>query len=673
MKPFPRWSRCSRILLFVLPLLAQAATAGKAPPLIPAEDFARTPDLSDAKLAPDGKFMGYVFTHEGRKEVGFLDLATNKAQYFSPGRSIIGTNLQMADFQWVSNERMVVMTTVWEGQYVAGLAAINRSAAGWLGLTGAPRWDSLHNSSGILDAYEILYASGQDPTNVLLLNRSGGAGEKFLYPDVIRIDTTTGKYLSVVSNPGKVTQWLTDWDGEVRFGLEWNEQGSRLNYRETPSSPWLSVPATGSPGTEHQMVGMDPTGKIIHIAQPSPKGRWALFPLDLQKKQLGEAMFAHDDYDVLPPDFQPFYAGVPLAAPVYSSKSKDLLGVRFVTEGPRQYWFDPVMAGVQRTLDAQHPGLTNLIVSMDRAEQRLLVLSYSDREPGFYSLVDLANKKVSPVGQRMPWIKSEQLAPMFPIKCKARDGLLLQGYLTLPAGAGQKNLPLVMLVHGGPWVRDVWGFDPIVQFLANRGYAVLQINYRGSIGYGVDFAAKGKDQVGGAIQDDITDAVRWAIGAGFADPKRIAIMGASYGGYSVLYGLAKTPELYRCGIDIAGVTDWPDLLEQRNKDGEFKIAYNYWEKRMGALEDPEVRRRLASVSPVNFVEQIKAPLLVIHGKEDQVVPISQAKRLIALLQQQGRAPETMILNDLGHAFPHDKQGTDFLRKLETFLATNLKP
>ncbi|MES1194387.1 MAG: alpha/beta fold hydrolase, partial [Opitutus sp.] len=278
-------------------------------------------------------------------------------------------------------------------------------------------------------------------------------------------------------------------------------------------------------------------------------------------------------------------------------KSRDLLGVRYVTEGPNQYWFDPALVGLQRTIDGLHPDLTNLIVSMDRSEQRMLVLSYSDREPGFYSLVDLASKKVSPLGQRMPWIKPEQLAPMFPIKCQARDGLPLHGYLTLPPGAGQKNLPLVMLVHGGPWVRDVWGFDPIVQFLANRGYAVLQINYRGSIGYGVDFAAQGKGQVGGAIQDDITDAVRWAIGAGFADPKRIAIMGASYGGYSTLFALAKTPELYRCGIDIAGVTDWPDLLEEHNKDGEYKIAYAYWEKRMGSLENPAVRQRLADVSP----------------------------------------------------------------------------
>ncbi len=276
------------------------------------------------------------------------------------------------------------------------------------------------------------------------------------------------------------------------------------------------------------------------------------------------------------------------------------------------------------------------------------------------------------LGRRMPWIKPDLLATMYPLKCQARDGLPLHGYLTLPAGGGRKNLPLVMLVHGGPWVRDVWGFDPLVQFLANRGYAVLQINYRGSTGYGLEFAAKGKEQVGGAIQDDITDAVRWAIQQGIADPGRIAIMGASYGGYSVLFALAKTPELYRCGIDIAGVTDWPDLLEKHNQEGEFKIAYAYWEKRLGEIRSEKVHQRLTEVSPMSFAGQIKAPLLIVHGKEDQVVPLTQTKRLVALMKNQGHAPETLYFSELGHAIPHDKQGIEFLRKLETFLTTNLK-
>jgi pimeloyl-ACP methyl ester carboxylesterase len=657
----------SPILWAAVWVAAQGALA--AQPRIPVEDFARSPDISGAKLAPDGKFMGYLFTHDGRTEVGFLDLATGKARYYNPGRSVVGSNLQMADFAWVSNERVIVQTTAF-GQWMAGLAAVNRNTDGWLGLTGAPRWDSIKTSSSVLQAYEIIYASGQDPKNVLLLDRNTAYGEQVLYPDVLTMDTTTGGYRQILKNPGKVIHWLADWDGAVRFGLVWDGKFSHLIYRETPTAPWRDMPDQGNSNLERSFVGLDQTGRIIHLAQAGQKGRWALFPLDLLNKQMGEAIFAHDEYDVLPPEYRPTYAGVPLAAAVYSPQTHALLGVHYVTEGPRQTWFDPAMTDLQRQIDALHPDLSNMIVSMDRAASRLLVLSWSAREPGYYSLVDLASQKISAVGRRMPWIKPEQMAEMYPIECKARDGLPLHGYLTLPPGDEKKNLPLVMLVHGGPWVRDVWGFDPLVQFLAGRGYAVLQINYRGSIGYGLDFAAKGLGQIGGAIQDDIADAVRWAIRQGVADSKRIAIMGGSYGGYSALFALAETPELYRCGIDLAGVTDWPALLENRDQ-GEYRIAAAYWEKRVGRLKDESVRRRLTEVSPVSFAPQIKAPLLIIHGKDDQVVPLAQSKKLVALLQKQGSNPETLYFSGLGHALPHDQQGVEFLTKLESFLAANL--
>lgn len=648
-------------------LALTTAWAEQAPaPKIPVADFARSPDISSAKLSPDGKFMGYLFTHDGKTEVSFLDLATGKARYYNPGRSVIGTNLQMADFVWVSNGRVAVQTTAW-GQGYAGLAAVNRTADGWLGLTGAPRWESIKTSSDVLQAYEIIYASGQDPKRVLLLDRNTSSGEQLLYPDVLAMNTLTGSYQQLVKNPGKVIHWLADWEGEVRFGLSWEGKSSRLTYRETPAAPWQNLPNLGAEGA---FVGLDRTGQTIQVAQAGQMGRWAIFPYDLKKKQIGEAIFEHADYDIIPPDYRPHYAGVSLAAAVYSPKARVLLGVRYVTEGPRQYWFDPAMGNLQQQIDTLHPGLTNRIVSMDQDENRLLVLSWSDREPGFYTLVDLASQKVSLIGRRMPWIKPEQMAEMFPITCPARDGLLLHGYLTLPPGGVRKNLPLVMLVHGGPWVRDVWGFDPLVQFLANRGHAVLQINYRGSTGYGLDFSAKGNGQIGGAIQDDITDAVRWAIRQGIADARRVAIMGASYGGYSTLFALAKTPELYRCGIDIAGVTDWPELRKNRDKD-EYKVSYVYWEKRVGNMQDEKIIRQLTEASPVNFAAQIKAPLLIVHGAEDNVVPIAQAKKLVALLKEQGRKPATLYFGELGHSLPQNKQGEEFLTKLEAFLAANL--
>jgi len=620
------------------------------------EDFARTPDLYNAKLSPDGKCMGYVFVRkdEDRTEMAFLDLQTNRA------RSAWGST---QDFAWVSNNRVAVIG--W-----GGLHAVNRDTTHWLGLTGWARRQSFKNSTESIYANEIIHASGQDPERILLLDRNSYHGERILYPDVLAMDTRTGRYQEVLRNPGNVIAWMADWEGVVRFGLAWAGKTASLTYRETATAPWQGLPGLGATGAEPGFAGLDRSGRIVHLALPSAKGRWGIFPYDLGQKRLGEADLANDEYDIVPPDFIPNFAGVPLAATLFSPKTHEFLGVRYVTEGPQQHWFDPAFAALQRQLDAMYPDLTNTILDQDHAGERVLVLSWSAREPGFYSLVDLASGKVSLVGRRMPWIKPEQMAEMFPIACTARDGLPLHGYLTLPPGRGQKNLPLVMLVHGGPWVRDVWGFDHVVQFLANRGYAVLQINYRGSIGYGLDFAAASKGQIGGAIQDDITDAVRWAIQKGFADPKRIAIMGASYGGYSTLFALAKEPGLYRCGIDVAGVTDWPALRESREQE-EYKIAAAYWEKRVGSMKDEAVHRRLAEVSPVNFAEQIRAPLLIVHGKEDQVVPLAQSKKLVSLLKKNGHEPKTLYFGDLGHSLPRDKQGVEFLNKLEAFLGEHL--
>ena len=637
-------------------------------PRIPVEDFARSPDLSAARLSPDGEFMGYIFTHEGRDEMSFLDLKTGKARYFNAGRSVLGTNLQVTDFLWISDKRVVVQTTAW-GTWFAGLAAVDRTASGWLGLSGAPRWESIKTSAAPLYARQIIYTSGRDPRRLLLLDQNAADGEKALYPDVIEMDAETGAYQRVLRNPGEVLHWLADWNGDVRFGLQWDGQRPRLIYRLSPAAAWQQV-NWGEPGANTNFVGLDPTGAVLHVSKAAPGGRWGLFSFDIKSKLFSEPLFKHEHYDIMPPEYNPSYAGMPLAAAVYSPKSRQLLGLRYVTEGPHQYWFDPAMSELQRQIDALLPNLTNMIVSMDYAENRLLVLSWSDREPGIYSLVDLAGHQTRIIGRRMPWIKPEQMAQMFPIECKARDGLALHGYLTLPLGGGAKNLPLVMLVQGGPWVRDVWGFDPLVQFLANRGYAVLQINYRGSVGYGSDFVDKGKAEVGGAIQDDITDAVHWAIQKGIADARRVAIMGGSYGGYSTLFALAKNPELYRCGIDIAGVTDWDALMKNRDK-GEYKIAYAHWVARVGDMKDEKILRRLEAASPVNFAGQITAPLLIVHGDKDNTVPIEQAKAMVSALRKAGRKPETLYFSNLGHRFPHEKDGVEFLSKIAAFLAANL--
>jgi dipeptidyl aminopeptidase/acylaminoacyl peptidase len=316
----------------------------------------------------------------------------------------------------------------------------------------------------------------------------------------------------------------------------------------------------------------------------------------------------------------------------------------------------------------------NQIASMDWEIRRILMFSYSARESGYYVLLNLDTGKSQPIAKTRPWLKPEDMAETYPVKCQARDGLELNGYLTLPLGRGQKNLPMVTLVHGGPYgVRDVWGFDPLVQFLANRGYAVLQVNYRGSGGYGEEFYHKGRHEVGGAIQDDIADMTQWAVQQGIADPRRLAIMGASYGGYSTLFALAQTPNLFRCGIAYAAVSDWNSLFRFWKEEHWYsRDSLRFWAVLAGDMKDEEERRRLAAVSPVNLAAQIRAPLLIMHGEDDTQVPVDQAHNMVTALKKAGHPPETLFLGEVGHWWPTDKNGVKFLQRIEAFLAKNLK-
>jgi dipeptidyl aminopeptidase/acylaminoacyl peptidase len=258
---------------------------------------------------------------------------------------------------------------------------------------------------------------------------------------------------------------------------------------------------------------------------------------------------------------------------------------------------------------------------------------------------------------------------MFPIKYKARDGLLIRGYLTVPKGQKPEKLPLVMMPHGGPWARDVWGFDPLVQMLANRGYAVLQVNFRGSIGYGDEFAEKGRKEFGGAVQHDIEDGTRWAIAQGIADPKRVAIVGGSFGGYCALHALGKSRDLYRCGVAMAAVTDWADIIK-RADNAEYRLAHQHWIKQLG---DPKIdRAALDAISPVNFAKDIAAPVLLIHGRDDRTVPIAQAKKMASALEAAGRPPSTLYFFGEGHNTSEEKNRIEELKRIESFLAQHMR-
>lgn len=656
MKLHPGWATlCGLAGLAVGAWAGETGAPAPVPVRIPVENFARAPQYDNLQLSPDGAYLSYRVVQDDDTGMGLLSLGKMKAEIMKWEKNGFSANIVLGH-RWVGPRRMILET-----------------ARGWMGtdrgftnsryLSGYGRWMEERERAGIansmyFDPVGLIADSRQDPTSVRVLNTPDGSNPEFR-PDVFQLNTVDGSFHLLEKNPGNVESWGADWDGNIRFGLISDGVVTRLIHRSGPGQSW-SLPVDFGRGTNsYSFAGLDADDRTLYVFKPAPSGRKALYAYDLKEHKFGEPLFQHLKYDV--------------SEAIFSPKYRRLLGVRYETDGPRQYWFEPDFAKLQKEIDAASPGMANGIVSMDWEMKKILLFSYSARESGYYTLIDLGANKSLPIAKTRPWLKMEDMADMHPVKCTARDGLELNGYLTLPVGRGQKNLPMVTYVHGGPYgVRDSWGFNTIVQFLANRGYAVLQVNYRGSGGYGEEFYYKGRREVGGAMQDDIADMTQWAVQTGVADPHRLAIMGASFGGYSTLFALAHTPDLFRCGIACMAVSDWSALFGYWNDEHRYsRDALRFWAALAGDLKDEAERKRLATVSPVNLAAQIKAPLFIMHGEADTQVPVEQAHAMVAALKKAGHPPETLYLENVGHWWPQDRKGVEFLQRLEAFLDTNL--
>jgi len=635
---------------------------------LPIDYFAKDPFTNRAQLSPDGKRLAFLRDYHGQASLHVVSVDEKKLSRLDIGEAALANNTRkdVASFTWVGNERLVISTAVWDMFY--GMIASNWDGSQTVPISGYED-NRIAVNGGKLWVREVIHTFRDKDQNILMLDRHQDSGGSANRPDILRVDTLTGRASTELKNPGEVARWGLDFDGVARFGVLTHGQQSGAIYRESAQAPWRTILPLQNRSGGLRPLGFDAASQRMLVASLNDEKRWAVFPLDPGTGELGQPLVSDPVYDIVPEGLADA-AGVGLVSTVFSRRKQTLVGVRFVTDTSRVKWFDRDFAAYQALVDRSMPDTVNVLAGMSDDEKRLLWYSFSDQHPGEYSLLDLDRRKLSLLATRMPWVKPAQMAPMLMVKYAARDGLVIHGYLTVPVGHERKNLPLVLLVHGGPWVRDVWGYNPLVQLLANRGYAVLQMNYRGSIGYGEELYRKARRQIGREIQDDIEDATRWAIEAGVADPKRIAIMGASYGGYSTLFGLGRTPELYRCGISIAGVTDWLAFYEDSDI-AEYKSSKRYWREQLG---DPvKDHYDLRSISPVNFADKITAPVLIIQGKEDQRVPQDQAKRMVAALTKAGRKPESLFMAKMGHNLGDEKQRTEIYKAVVTFLEKNLGP
>jgi dipeptidyl aminopeptidase/acylaminoacyl peptidase len=405
-------------------------------------------------------------------------------------------------------------------------------------------------------------------------------------------------------------------------------------------------------------LGFGTNPDILYVAALNGDKR-ALFQYDLKARKLGRMIFAHPTYDV------------PAGPPIVSDKTGKVLGVRYEAERPQVYWFDEDYKNYQAMIDNALPGMANDIKNWSKKEDRMLFHSHSEKTIGSYYLLDISDKKKPKMEKLLnlaEWVDPAKMSPMKPIQYTARDGLVIHGFLTIPNGSDGKNLPLIVHPHGGPTARDYWGWNADVQFLANRGYAVFQPNFRGSTGYGNKLRLAGFREWGGKMQNDITDGVKHLIAKGIADAKRIGIYGASYGGYATMAGLCFTPELYRCGINYVGVTDIDLILKEYPLPKKINDAIDA----VMIADRSKDRDWIKSRSIQNNIDKVRAPVLMAYGMKDWRVPPKHGRILKRALDRNNIPNKLIIKANEGHGYRNEDNIFEFYREVDAFLEQHMK-
>ena len=480
---------------------------------------------------------------------------------------------------------------------------------------------------------------------------------------VFRANTRTGsEKLVTLENPGSVTRWVADFDGNVRAAMNYDRdrRSSGLYWRATADGPWKEL--ARFPGEENQSVVplvFDSDNRGLIVSSNVGSDRRAIYRYDPETAQLGEKIFESDDFD--------------LGGVIVNRKSHKLLGINSGGTASGVTWLDPQWRDLQAGIDKALPGLRNRITFSEDNPDRVLVRSYSDVQPVRFWLFDVKSGRLSELQKSRSWIDPGAMTAVRKVSYKARDGLEIPAYLAIPPREAPGKPPLVVIIHGGPHVSGYGvGFDAETQFFASRGYAVLLPNFRGTTGYGRKFLEAGYRQWGRAMQDDVTDGVKWAVSQGLVDPSRVCLFGWSYGGYAALMGLVREPDMFRCAVASVAVTD-PGLLFEPgwNRTVARDDVESYLKRTVG---DPDRdRASLDEVSPLKQAKRIKAPVLLAFGGADRRVPLVHGTRMRSALEENGTPVEWVMYPDEAHGFTKDENKFDFYRKVDAFLARQLAP
>lgn len=606
--------------------MSSAAEAAARAKRIPLRDFFRNPERSGFQISPDGNTLAFMQPYQNRMNVYVQPRGGGE-----PVRLTSETERDVAGYFWKGPRRIVYLKD-FKGDENFHLVAADVAGGQPVDLT---PFDKVR-AQIIDDRYD------NDDEMLVALNKRNP--EVF---DVYRVDLNSRELMLIAENPGNVVGWVTDHAGSIRLAITTDGVNTSILHRPNDGAAFQNVITTNFK-ENIQPLFFDFDNKLLFASSNIGRDKAAIVRLDPATAKEDGVIFQHPEVDVSGLD--------------WSRKRKVYTEVQFTTAKRERKFFDAEMQAIFADLEARLPGYEIDLQSNNRDEDIFVVAAWSDRTQGVRYLYERASGKLTKLAEIAPWLDENELAEMKPISYTARDGLTIHGYLTLPRGGGA-NLPLVVNPHGGPWARDAWGYSPEVQFLANRGYAVLQVNFRGSVGYGRAFWEASFRQWGKAMQDDVTDGVQYVIQQGIADPKRVAIYGASYGGYATLAGLTFTPELYACGVDYVGVSNLFTFI---------KTIPPYWKPMLDMFYEmvgnPEKDKELlAAASPVLHADRIRAPLLIAQGAQDPRVNVDESDQMVAALQKHGVPVEYIVKDNEGHGFHNEENRFEFYEAMEKFL------
>jgi dipeptidyl aminopeptidase/acylaminoacyl peptidase len=615
------------LMIYALPLFAQQTEV----PLIPMKDFFRNVERRGYQISPDGDYLSFMQPVNSRMNVFVQKIGEEKTAQVT-----FATERDIAGYFWKGNNRIIYVQDS-KGDENFRLFAVDKDGKNQKDLTPFEKVRASVTDELVDNQNEMLIEMNKDNPQVF---------------DVYRINVNTGEMKVVAQNPGNITGWQTDHNGKLRIAITTDGVNSSILYRDNEEQEFKSIVTTTFKETLAPLF-FTFDNKNLYMSSNIGRDKAAIVEYDIKNNKEIKVLYENPDYDV---------DGLS-----YSRKRKVIEFANYIGWKQEYHFFDNEAKSIFADLTSKLPGKQLAITGINKNEDKLLIRTYSDKSLGSFYFYNVNNKDLKKLADVSPWLNEENLADQKPITYKTRDGLTINGYLTLPKGIDPKNLPVVVNPHGGPWARDSWGFNPEVQFLANRGYAVLQMNFRGSTGYGREFWEKSFKQWGKTMQDDISDGVKWLIAQGIADPKRVAIYGGSYGGYATLAGLTFTPELYACGVDYVGVSN---LFTFQNS------IPPYWEPYKEMLYEMVGHPQkdsllLRDASPVFHVDNIKVPLLIAQGLNDPRVNKNESDQMVEALKKKGIDVPYMVKDNEGHGFRNEENRFDFYGAMEQFFFKHL--